>query len=231
MIYNLIAKHSFVFAALLGGALSVALPRSSSAQNPKVFPVVDKMYANKEIKKPTTVEEWSYSEKSIPKGFKKLRNKTFSVVYPSCFELETEGDEEDEGVTGSPSVTFIASDRCDQKLKAENVKNISIGLSFSGQLTNLEDAFVAGKILLKKNIKINDVPAIYLSSVLDSCTDDGCIPELRNHVVLICNKKTYRVRSVVPPGKISKDLIDIDNYDLPETYKTMVSSFRCTSSK
>lgn len=191
--------------------------------------IAKKIAKEKGVLKPDEVWQWQASSKDIPKDWIKIDNKFFSASYdPNCFSIEGEGGEDDPKI--APSVLFRRKKNCFH-FKENHVDSewLSIGYFPDGGVKTLAGASTADYPLVRQKIKINGVDAISLGGLMDYWDESNrkYMPQLRWQLFLICNKKTFRIGTIIPPGQPTMDLVEKNNYAWPEDFKAVISTFQC----
>lgn len=191
--------------------------------------VAQKIAKDKGVLKPSEVWQWQMSTKDIPKDWVKIDNKYFSAAYDSkCFTIEAEGGEDDPKI--APSILFRRKKSCPEFKEGYGDSNwMSIGYFPYGGVKTIEGASTADYPLVRQKIKINGIDAISIGGLMDYFDEskDHYDPQLRWQLFVICHKKTFRMGTIVPPGKPTMDLVEKNNYAWPEDFRGIISTFQC----
>ena len=163
---------------------------------------------------------------SVSQGLMKLDNKFFSVLYPNCFSVLAQGDEDSEGVNGAPGIEFRSKLDCLGENRLSEKEFLYVGIALV-PLKSLEKIPHLGNLLLEKKNKINDVPAVKIFTSIESCVDKKCEIRLNRKVHLICKNRTFVMASEVMQEDGSKELIDRGDFGFPTSFQKIIDSFRC----
>jgi hypothetical protein len=168
------------------------------------------------------LQNWNASSGKVSKGMTKLNNKYFSIIYQKCFAATGIYDNDDPGL--SAQVLFDGS-----KCKDQKQTEFSAGISGGDHLKKVSDAF-SGRPLTRTPLKIGGQEWYLLADVVDM--NNGVDPirtQLRWEAFTICGDRTMTVNTTEKPGQPSLDRIKSENYDPPEFFKQIVSTFQCKS--
>lgn len=191
--------------------------------------VAAKIAKEKGVLKPNEVWMWQTSVKDIPQNWNKLDNMYFSVSYdPKCFNIEGEEGESDPKV--APSVIFKRKKTCTGFKDTHGDLNwLIIGYFPYGGVSTIEGASTSDYSLVRQKIKINGIDAVSLTGLMDFYHEstESYDPQLRRQLYIICNKKTFRIGTMIPPGKPTMELVEKSDYAWPEDFKGIISTFSC----
>lgn len=165
--------------------------------------------------------DWHKEKKDIPKGWVALKNKYFTVSYPDCFRVIGDGGEDD--VKIAEAVILKRQNTCkhfNSELGESN--SFSMGILDLAPNEKVEN-FVVGNELYVQHMKLNNIKAMYFVQAMDG--DLGAA--IRWHMSMICQKKRMYIIYKYPDGKPSLDRIEKSDYQFPEDFKEIVSTFRC----
>jgi hypothetical protein len=196
-------------------------------------PQVDRRVAAKIAKekgelKPTEVLKWKIDPKDIPKDWLKIDNKYFSVSYPKCFNLQGEEGEDDPKI--APSILFNRGKDCPSYVSEYGDLNwLVISYYPTAEITSVDKASTADYSLLRQKAIVNGYDAILFAGLMDHLDESNNRFEskLRWQIFTICKGKTFRFGTMLPPGKSTMTLVEKNNYDFPEDFKKVVSTFKC----
>lgn len=173
------------------------------------------------VLKPTEILTWKLSAKEIPKDWVLIDNSYFSVSYPACFRVLGEEGESDPKI--SSSLAFTRRSNCPNFIKDHINENfLTIRYFDSAGITSLEKAYTLDYTLLKQKVNLNGVDAVLFAGLFKENEI-----RLRWQIFTICNGKTFRIVSELPAGSLSQERVDKNNYDFPEDFKKIVSTFKC----
>lgn len=197
----------------------VLLPRAQSAENNTVKITAKGIAKEKGILKPKEVQVWK--SKAIPKDWLTIDNKYFSVSYPSCFNIQGEEGESDPKI--SSSIVFKRESTCPGFMKEYGDGNLfTIAYFYAGGLTSIDNAGTADYSLLQQKINLNGSDAVLFAGLLDSNQ-----LQLRWQIFAMCKGKAFRLVTELPAGEVSVERVNKNNYDFPEDFKKIASTFKC----
>lgn len=223
VIKNILVKKTLIINCILFGTIGFSnIVKADGDQKD-----AKKIAKEKGVLKPADVLIWETPQKSIPSDFIKINNTYFSAHYPKCFTITGENGESNPKV--SPTVLFKRQNNCPNFSKDDNDSNLfDLGLSPT-DFKSLDDAFTADYTILRQKIDLNGNDAVLLVGLIDSNIRNTHVsaPQLRWQIFTKCKKNTLQIIASAPTGKETLDRVDKNNYEFPEDFKKIVSTFKC----
>lgn len=189
--------------------------------------MAQKIANKKGVLKPTEVLKWE-APKEIPKGWIELDNKYFSVSFPNCFVIEAEGGEDDTKI--APFINFKRTENCPSFVKNyEESNSFNINYNSLKNLKSIDKAFSGDYLLIKQKISLDGKDGLILGGLRDdyNLKTTSYTTQFRWKIFVICEKKLFEIISTVPPGEPSMELVNKNNYSIPEDFKEIISTFKC----
>lgn len=194
------------------------------------------IYKERGALKPKEILEWKVDQKDTSKEWTQLDNLFFKASYPRCFSVVGEGGDPDVGDDPykTPSVSFRRESKCLNFSKdlSSDAQTLSIG--FNGNLSSkptydVDGRIFGGDLLFRQKMKINKAQAVFVASITDTCEENKCPSkvQLRYEIYMVCKKRIFNFTYVAPPGLISLERIEKSDYQFPEDFKKIISTFRC----
>lgn len=190
-----------------------------------------KIMNSKGILEPAEVLTWD-APKEIPKDWATLdNNQFFSFSYPKCFNIEPDGGEDD--LKLAPYVDLIKTEKCPFFVKYHGFENL-MSITFEGsRYRTLKGTSGDSYHLKRQKITLNGMEARSFIGLADDYDSEKKVPApaLRWQVFVSCKNRIFGFTISNPPGDPSLAHVNKNDYEWPEYFKEIVSTFQCKEEK
>lgn len=205
-------------------------------QNPVTNAVAKKINASslakeKGILEPKESLQWNSDPKNIPKDWIKADNKYFSVFYPKCFSIEMDGQGEDDYRT-SQGVSLRRMPKCTNFNEGWKESNwLSINYEYLRDVKNvgLKTMILGTHFVYRQKLNINTFESFIGATIMndfDTKNNENTI-QLRWQVIIKCKNKVFFAGFTVPSGEPSFSRFENSDYQAPDDFKQIISTFQC----
>jgi len=222
-------KNKLLLSIFLIVQVSICLNAKETGATETKYPKFKRSKASqiahdKGVHEPKEILNWSQDVKNIPKDWIKADNKYFSVYYPKCFGIETNGQSEGDYKT-SQGISLRRSPECSGYVSGWVESNwLSVMYEFlrEAKNVNIKTMLLGTHTLYRQNLKLNNLES-YISGIIHEASGI----QLRWQVVVLCKGKVFRATFTVPSGEPSEARIKNNDYSVPEDFKKIISTFQC----
>lgn len=181
----------------------------------------DQVVNEMKVQEPVETQIWRTENLKKTDELFELRNKYFNITYPKCFNAVPDCGEDD--VKTAVCLMLQKPSTCQPDQKEARDFEVSITWDYLSKLKSVEKAHPGDRVLFKNKVSINENAAVLFAGVY------GQKEHLKGRwsIYVLCSEKMFRIVVPIGEGKQMISFLEKGNFELPDEYKKIVSTFKC----